>query len=226
MALKISLIRAICFDVDGTLSDTDDRFVQRIAAGLGIIAPLLPRRDPLSLARWLVMATASPGNVLLYNLPDRLGIDDELARLGDYIYRLGLGRSDRPFTLIPGVEEMLPALAARYPLAIISVRGQRNTERFLLQFGLDPYFRCIVSGQTCSHTKPFPEPVLWVAKKLGIAPQECLMVGDTTSDIRAGKDAGAQTVGVLCGFGSQRELASAGADLILSSTAQIQDVLA
>ena len=51
------------------------------------------------------------------------------------------------------------------------------------------------------------------------------MIGDTTVDIRAGRAAGAQTVGVLCGFGSERELRRAGADLILASTAELGEML-
>jgi phosphoglycolate phosphatase-like HAD superfamily hydrolase len=51
------------------------------------------------------------------------------------------------------------------------------------------------------------------------------MIGDTIVDIRSGKAAGAQTVAVLCGFGSQRELRRAGADLILSSTPDLLEIL-
>ena len=56
-------------------------------------------------------------------------------------------------------------------------------------------------------------------------PDACLMIGDTTVDIRAGHAAGAQTVGVLCGFGEERELRRRGADLILQSTAQVAQLL-
>ena len=56
---------------------------------------------------------------------------------------------------------------------------------------------------------------MWAAQQMQVKPEECLMVGDTTVDIRAGKSAGAQTVGVLCGFGTERELRRAGADLNL-----------
>jgi phosphoglycolate phosphatase len=51
------------------------------------------------------------------------------------------------------------------------------------------------------------------------------MVGDTTLDVRAGVAAGAQTVGVLCGFGEQHELERAGAHLVLDSTADLLDHL-
>jgi phosphoglycolate phosphatase-like HAD superfamily hydrolase len=56
-------------------------------------------------------------------------------------------------------------------------------------------------------------------------PENCLMVGDTTVDIRAGKAAGTQTVGVLCGFGQEAELRRAGADLIIASTAVLPQLL-
>ncbi len=60
---------------------------------------------------------------------------------------------------------------------------------------------------------------------MNVAPEACLMIGDTTVDMRAGKSAGAQTVGVLCGFGEAPELLKMGADLILENTPMLADVL-
>jgi phosphoglycolate phosphatase-like HAD superfamily hydrolase len=60
---------------------------------------------------------------------------------------------------------------------------------------------------------------------MGVFPAQCLMIGDTTVDIRAGKAAGAQTVGVLCGFGEEAELRRWGADLILPTTHLIGSLL-
>ncbi|MPN00756.1 Phosphoglycolate phosphatase [bioreactor metagenome] len=54
--------------------------------------------------------------------------------------------------------------------------------------------------------------------------QNCLMIGDTTVDILAGKAAGAQTVGVLCGFGEEGELRRAGADLIVKDLKELFDL--
>ncbi len=64
-----------------------------------------------------------------------------------------------------------------------------------------------------------------MAKELGVSPGACLMVGDTSVDIRAGKAAGAQTVGVLCGFGEEDELRKHGADMILPNTADLVQAL-
>jgi phosphoglycolate phosphatase-like HAD superfamily hydrolase len=69
--------------------------------------------------------------------------------------------------------------------------------------------------------KPHPEPLLFAAREMGVQPEECLMIGDTTIDIRTGKSAGAQTVGVLCGFGTERELVAAGAGLVLPTTSDL-----
>ncbi len=98
---------------------------------------------------------------------------------------------------------MLAWLHLHYPLAIVSARGERTTYEFLDRFELTPYFKVIATAQTTPHTKPYPDPILWVARQMKVPPEACLMVGDTTVDIRAGKAAGAQTAAVLCGFGEE-----------------------
>jgi phosphoglycolate phosphatase-like HAD superfamily hydrolase len=217
MPLDISRIQAVFFDVDGTLRDTDDQFVNQIAAWLKPASRLLPARDARAFSRRLVMRLEDPGNYV-QGLMDRLDIDRHLARLSDTLFSLGAGRQTAARPIIPGVHDLLLALSDRYPLAIVSARGERATLGFLEEHQLQRFFRVVVAGQTCRRNKPFPDPVLFAAKQLGFPPENCLMVGDTTVDMRAGRLAGAQTVGVLCGFGEERELVYAGADLILSST--------
>lgn len=224
MPIDLTRIRALCFDIDGTLSDTDDMFVLRLASWLRPGSFIFRNRDPRLFARWIVMRTESSGH-FVYGLPDRLGFDHSLAHLGDLIYRMGLGRNVKPFLLIEQVKEMLQVLQPCYPMAIVSARGQRSTEAFLDQFELAPFFRCVATAQTCRYTKPYPDPILWAARQMGVRPAECLMIGDTANDIRAGRAAGAQTVGVLCGFGQEAELSRAGADLIIPTTAYLAGVL-
>ena len=224
MALDHSRIHALCFDIDGTLSDTDDEFVRKLAQRLSLVKFLFPHKDPRPFARRVVMATETPGS-MLFGLTDRLGLDGPLARLGDFIYRLGLSGTPEPFVLIAGVRRMLGLLRLRYPLSIVTARSERTTRLFLDQFELSGCFVCVAHSQTCRRTKPRPDPVLWAAAQMGLPAENCLMIGDTTMDIRAGKAAGAQTVGVLCGFGEEGELRRVGADLILPSTAGLADVL-
>ena len=224
MSLDLTRIRALCFDVDGTLSDTDDQFVRKLVKILKPFRYLLANNDPHDFARRVVMATEAPGN-FLYGLPDRLGIDDEIAVFGDFIYRLGLGKNPKPFLLMDGVKTMLDQLHPHYPMAVVSARGERSTHWFLDQFELTPLFKTIVTAQTCQYTKPYPNPIQWAAAEMGVLPAECLMIGDTTVDIIAAKAAGAQSAGVLCGFGEKAELLAAGADIIIENTINIIDHL-
>lgn len=219
MSLDGSRIKALCFDVDGTLSDTDDLYAQKVER-------LFPRflfKDPARTARRFVMWVEAPGNALL-GYADRLGLDDEMVAIINWISR-HRKHSDKKFLLVPGVDDMLKQLHGRYPMAVVSARDERGTLAFLEQFGLVKYFDAIVTGLSAEHTKPYPDPVLLAAQKMNVPVENCLMIGDTTVDIRAGKSAGAQTVGVLCGFGEEPELKKLGADLILPNTPKLLDVL-
>ncbi len=223
MALDIPRIAAICFDVDGTLSDTDELWVHRLERFLIPLRFMLPGKQTLRTARWLVMGLETPGN-WGYELLDRLHLDDEAGRLIDAVSRRKNEKA-KHLPVIPDVLRTVAALQERYPLAIVSARGEQSTLQFLQQQHLLPSFSAVATALTSPHTKPFPDPIYWAAGQMGVPADRCLMVGDTTVDIRAGKAAGAQTVGVLCGFGSERELRRAGADLILPTTAQLDEIL-
>jgi N-acetyl-D-muramate 6-phosphate phosphatase len=219
MPLELSRIHALCFDVDGTLSDTDDLYTQKVQQFL----PRFLFRDPARVARRFVMWAEAPGNGLL-GLADRWGIDDEMIAV---IHWLNRNRKYRPksFLLIPGVDKMLARLQGYYSMAVVSARDEDGTMAFLNQFGLVRYFDAVVTGLSAEHTKPYPDPILLAAKKMNVAPENCLMIGDTTIDIRAGKSAGTQTIGVLCGFGEEPELKQFKADMILESTPDLANVL-
>jgi HAD superfamily hydrolase (TIGR01549 family) len=221
MPLEIERVQALIFDVDGTLSDSDNVVVLSLSRVLRPLTFGLPGRDPARFARRIVMHAEQPGS-LLYGLPDRFNLDEPLAWLGDVINaRLRLPRLEIPISLVPEVAEALSTLQTRYPMAIASVRGRRSLESFLERTGLARRFVCAAHAQTCRHTKPYPDPLLWAAARMGVAPERCAMIGDTPVDIRAGKAAGMQTVGVLCGFGEAHNLRHAGADEILTSTADL-----
>jgi HAD superfamily hydrolase (TIGR01509 family) len=158
-------------------------------------------------------------------VPDFLGLDEPAAWLFSGINRAIWRRRRNNFLLVSGVREMLQSLSQRYPLAVISARDAISTRAFLEAYDLLPFFQCIATAQTCYHTKPFPDPILWAARQMDVPPEACLMVGDTSVDMRAGRAAGAQKVGVLCGFGERAELQKYGANLILTTTPELTMVL-
>ena len=217
MPLHIEKVKAILFDIDGTLSDSDDRMVQQVSRLLSPMVRNEARRK--AIARWMVMTAESPGN-LIYNLADRFNLDSFFMR---HLHRFTRGKQHRlkEYWLISGVRDMLDALS-HLPLGIVSARDERTTYAFLDQFNITHFFDVIVSAQTCQYTKPFPDPLLYAAEKLNMPAAHCLMVGDTTVDMKAARLAGMQSIGVLCGFGREKELRRAGADMVLPSTADVQ----
>lgn len=238
MALDLHRIQALCFDVDGTIADTDDHLVAQLAALLDK-APGVSGRRAERMARQLVMGLETPVHGA-YAWLDRLGLDVPANKLRDRLKAMRKTRAQQedpahtrnpeaidevPHDMVAGVQEMLHKLAAHYPMCTISTGGAPRVERFLEHFGVRELFKVVVGSQTTRRMKPHPEPLLFAAREMGVDPKGCLMIGDTTIDMRCGRLAGAQTVGVLCGFGTQRELQEAGANLILRTTSDLLAVL-
>jgi phosphoglycolate phosphatase len=217
-------VRGLCFDLDGTLVETDDVLVERLVRWMWPVRRILTGADPAAAARRLVMAAETPANALLA-LVDRLGLDDTLAPILDALHRARGLEPAYAFEPVAGAVEVLRLLAQHYPLALITAREARSTLAFLDAFALQATFACIATARTTRRGKPHPEPALWAAARLGLPPQACLMVGDTTVDIRSGRAAGMQTAGVLGGFGERDELERAGANVILGSVRELPGLL-
>src|SRR5215204_463073 len=166
MSLNIPLIKALCFDVDGTLSDTDDLYAQKVIQ----FFPKFLFRNPGHAARRFVMWAEAPGNALL-GFTDTIGMDDEIIALIHWLSRYRtMSASAKNFLLIQGVGEMLAHLHGNYPMAVVSARDERGTMRFLEQFDLAKYFDVVVTGQSARYTKPYPDPILFAAQKMSVRP--------------------------------------------------------
>ncbi|GAB4527863.1 MAG: HAD family phosphatase [Anaerolineae bacterium] len=214
-------IEAILFDLDGTLMDTDDQAVASLARRLAPLSSLF-HLSPDALARRIVMWAETPGNALMAFF-DLLGLDDNVFAIGDTLRGWRGLRGGPDFPLIPGVEEALHTLSHRYRLVIVTTRGRRDAEAFLAQHGLSSLFELVVTRESTRRLKPHPEPILFAARSLSVPPDRCVMVGDTTADIRSARAAGAWAVAILTGFGERDELERAGAHLVLQSVASMGD---
>lgn len=211
-------IQAILFDLDGTLINSDDRSVASLSK---ILHPLLGKRSQRA-ARWLIMKAEYPGNAAI-TLLDRVGLDGPVMRYLDHRHLRRASVSDQPFTLVRGAEELTLALKSQgYRLGIVTTRTRYHIDRLFAQFpAFDSGFDTSCGLQDTRRLKPHPSPILLAAEQLGVAADNCLMVGDTVMDIVAAKKAGAWSTGVLCGFGERQELERAGADVILSHTSDL-----
>lgn len=221
--LDITRVQALIFDVDGTLSDSDDRMVERLYTKLQFLQGAIGESRLKLFSRWFVRTAEGPGNWLL-EAADRLGLDNLIAAFLDKRANAHEVLAHR-YPVIPGVVPMLDALSSRYPFAIVTARNEVTTSHFLKINKFDPYFQVVVSSQTCKRTKPFPDPLLHAAEKLGVPIEACLMIGDTVTDVRAAQAAGAQSVSVLCGFGTEKELIKAGTNAVLPSTSLLATFL-
>ncbi|MFL7794060.1 MAG: HAD family hydrolase [Anaerolineae bacterium] len=215
-AFDADAVEAILFDLDGTLMDTDDQAVERLARRL----QRLHWHNPGNTARRLVMAAETPGNAFITFL-DVLGLDAPLRALSNRLYEWRGLRSRENFRIISGVEAMLSALAERYKLAVVTTRSRGDAGAFLDQYGLRDLFETLTTCESTWRLKPHPAPVRHAANQLGVPVERCVMVGDTTVDVKSGRRAGAQAVAVLCGFGEREELEQAGSHVILEHTSQL-----
>jgi phosphoglycolate phosphatase len=204
------------FDLDGTLMDTDDQAVERLAHRLRFLgAP-----HALRTARRIVMFGETPMNLAMTAF-DMVGLDGWVFAL-----RRRLSRVAEPtFRLVPGVTALIEHLAPSAKLAIVTTRSRQDAERFLTQHDLSRHFSLLVTQESTKRLKPHPEPILYAQAHLGLSPSICVMVGDTTVDILAARRAGVWAVGVLCGFGEARELGRAGAHVVLNATPDLLPLL-
>ena len=197
-------VKAILFDIDGTLADTDDVIVEKLAKRLKPISRLWPGLPARRWARRVLMWAESPIN-FLYTMWDRTYLDELTAPLFGLLPKRRRSPGD-PLPLVPGVREMLQALEGRYLMAVVTARSAHQGQQLLVAAEIEDYFTTVVTTRTVRRAKPHPAPVVHAAQVLGVAPENCLMVGDTTLDVRAGQAAGAQTAAVLCGLGERHEL--------------------
>ncbi|MEI2688309.1 MAG: HAD family hydrolase [Anaerolineae bacterium] len=211
-------VRAVLFDLDGTLVETDDETVARLARRLAPFRPILPRRDVPHAARHLadwINECFNGGLALL----DWLHLDEPAQRLARRWGLIHANSADRPLVPVAGAVELVQALYGRYLLGIVSTRSVAELQVFLVQHGLAGLFAVVIGSDSTVRIKPHPQPILHAAERLGVNPRNVIMVGDTTADVQSAQAAGSLAVGVLCGFGDREDLRRA--DLVLTSTADL-----
>jgi HAD superfamily hydrolase (TIGR01509 family) len=120
---------------------------------------------------------------------------DELLQHYRAIYPLREHRSTRVYD---GVPQMLAALGGLKSTA--TTKGTATARTVLTQFGLVGYFDHVQGTDGFPH-KPEPDVVLRSLEKFGVAPEQCLFIGDAAPDMEAGRRAGVKTCGVTWGYG-------------------------
>ncbi|MDT4885647.1 N-acetylmuramic acid 6-phosphate phosphatase [compost metagenome] len=109
---------------------------------------------------------------------------------------------------------------------VVTNKAQRFTTPLTRSMGLFDSAATVISGDTTSHAKPHPAPLLEAARRMSLLPAQCIYVGDDERDIRAGRSAGMWTVAARYGYlGAGADVASWGADAEVSSPLQVLQLL-
>jgi phosphoglycolate phosphatase len=187
--------RAVLFDLDGTLIDSAPDLVgacNELRASRGL--PALPyerlRRMVGSGARGMVGAAfgVAPGDAGFEMLRDEF-----LQR-----YEARMTRETRIFAEVEPLLEWLDG--RRLPWGIVTNKATRYAAPLVAHLGLAARALTLVCGDTVSHAKPHPAPLLEAARQLGMAPGDCVYVGDDRRDVDAGRAAMMGTVACAWGY--------------------------
>ncbi|MBN1245645.1 HAD family hydrolase [Candidatus Bathyarchaeota archaeon] len=128
---------------------------------------------------------------------------------------------------LPNVSTALETLSAKAKLALITMRSvpKESLIKELEGFSIAKYFTYVVTALDTHKPKPSPEALIKCVKALDVQICDCIIVGDSVSDVRAGKAAGAKTVAVLSGLFSRQELAEENPDLIIKDVTALPNFI-
>ena len=207
-------LKAILFDLDGTLRDTQEVVYGAVLHALKVHgAGELTKED---IGPYMHHHTAVYQKFLSH-------IDLEVF---EKTYRGKLRERWMDVVLFPHAMEAVQALHAEgYRMAIVTSATQDGTEAFLHERGLAAFFDSVSGVRPGIAPKPAPDLVLDALNKLGVLPGDAIMVGDMIADIESAKAAGVRCLGVTYGFNGKDELVKAGAIHIVDSLTELQPYL-
>ncbi len=211
-------VKGILLDLDGTIVDAREAYLEatKIAfAKMGRkdfkrkVATEIPRRLEQGLS--------------IHDLIEGLDTREFLEAYINAYYQAAATKT-KP---LPNISDTLTKLSEKTKLALITMRyvPKREIINELKSFDLAKYFTYVITALNTHQPKPSPEALKKSARQLGVKAYNCVIVGDSVCDIRAGKTAGTKTVAVLSGIFSRKELESEKPDLILESVNQLPDFI-
>lgn len=210
-------VRALIFDLDGTLIDSKLDLALAVNATRERMgrAPLAPER---------IYGYVGDGAPMLIKRalgPDATDADAE-AGLAYFLSYYRAHMLDNTVTY-PGVREGLQLLQ-NHSMAVLTNKPVRFSERILEGLGISNYFRYVYGGNSFPTKKPDPEGVNTLLRNLAVAPREAMMVGDSEVDVRTARNAGTWACGVSYGLGTAG-LRAHPPDLMLDSLVELAPAL-
>lgn len=209
-------MRAWIFDLDGTLVDTVGAHAlvwQRNLLGMGMSVPMK------IIEFWIGVG----GRRLAQQLATYAGrtLTDEQVRQLRELHQAHMAELANPPVVLPGARELLSELSRRSVPWGIATSGRRPAVDHALRALEVDESTPLVTYDDVTRSKPDPQALLLCAAKVGVAPAECVMVGDAVWDMFAARRAEMLPLGVLTGGATRRRLQRAGAARVLRHPRQI-----
>lgn len=204
------MFKGLIFDMDGVLIDSMPSHAEALKVMCERYNSTHWGGDVGQFAGW------GPDHVFAALLPEQLAergaesLNDEAEVIFREIYA-------PKATLMPRLEEFLDEAKPHGIKCAIGSSGCReNVALTWEKCGLERWFEASVCANDVTHCKPSPEIFLTAAKRLGLRPEECIVVEDATSGVEAAKAAGMKVVTITTTLPRER-LEAAGADLVIDS---------
>jgi len=205
---NFSSVRALIFDLDGTLIDSRRDLIGSVSATLREMGREELHEDTLS---------GYIGHGALQLVGRALGsgaTEDECQRALKFFLAYYEDHKLDSTCAYPGVPEALEHLAA-FPMAILTNKPVRVSMRILKELGLAKYFRTVYGGNSFETKKPDPFGARTILREFGAAPAEAILIGDSEVDVQTARNAGTLAASVNYGFGTH-DRAAYPADIYLN----------
>jgi len=216
--------RAILVDLDGTLVET---IPDLTAAVNGMRADAgLPELPTSAVAAYVGKGAAVlVRRALTGSMDDALSADDLTRGLESFRRHYTMHNGRQSFAFEGTVEALRRWRATGFRLACVTNKPNEFTHALLQKLDLHELFDVIIGGDDSQHKKPHPEPLLLACRRLGVAPAEAVVIGDSINDLDAGRAAGCRVILVETGYNEGAPVSSLGADAIFPSLADVDPAL-
>lgn len=210
------MLRAVIFDIDGTITDTNPLFLEAIRqAYREFTGEDKPREFFI-----FTLGIPSPETVRKLGIPKEQA-EAFVARWQELI-KVGMPK----VRLFPGMREVLETLhEAHIPMAIVTAKVRSEMSYQFDRFGLNHLFQVILCAEDAPRPKPYPDPILVACKKLGVPPEEALFVGDSVYDITAARLAGVPFALASWGALEKERVLAMRPDFVLASPEDLLKIL-
>lgn len=216
-ARAVAPLAAVLLDLDGTLADTAGDLARAMDTLRGEIG--LPPLAPGALRPYVSQGARG----MLAQGLDLRPEDGRYVELRDRFLEIYADCCAVEAQLFEGFDAVLVALrASGLPIGIVTNKIERFAAPLLRALGVAPDADCLITPDLLARPKPDPEGVLLACARLGVAPAQCVFVGDDRRDIEAGRAAGTRTAIAAWGYLPPGEdIQSWGADAILAAPADL-----